>query len=454
MEKRFVPIFMVFFSLLYLSSAYFPSSLADTLISAVSGALIVLLFWQMRGWILWMYLALVLAGTALLAASGASAEAYAQALRFHAGIATLFVVIPLLALPIQQGKFERAMKEVLTAYGKNATAYSLLTMLMNFVIAIFVNMGAYILVHSLTGRSGGRWRIVQGKSLLRGFVCSILVSPYFVAMGMITLYFHVSWIEVTSVTCWIVLVMFLLHYVEMRWKFGKMEEPVEERAPARDGVETVSRGAKIKLFQLGVSMLVFTAVLLLIESNTAYPMVTLVCTASLFAPIIGFMLLKQTGALIPALKEQYLYGKLPMIGKEVALMLCAGFFSDAFRESGLTDRMLAWLPDGGGPSGWLVLAAMTAVLYLFSVVGFHPIIVVTVILSVFSRADLGFPAGVVPAIILSVWALSLGLSPFSGSGLLLAGLMKTSSFTISVVWNWKYTLLATLLMFAVAYILY
>jgi len=451
MIERFIPILLMIYAPVQLASVYFPSSLLDLAVSAMSGLIVALLVWRMHGAIRWTSAILLVLGTVMLAANGATAEGFAQALRFHAGIATLFIVTPLLSLPIYQGKFEQAMKEVLLKYGRKATGYSFFAMLLNCLTAFILNMGALILVHSLTKRSGEPWRTIQGKAMMRGYGSTVAVSPYFVSMGIIMLYFQCSWFELVRVTGPVVLAWFLLHYLDMRLKFGNRDLLAEEGTSADRDPKPVSRESKIKLLQLGVAALVFTGILLAMESNTAHSMVTLVCTASLIAPVAGFMLLRQTRALLPVLNQSYLRGRLPMVSKEVALMLSVGYFSYPFQESGAAGRLLSLLP-ADHQAGWLVLAVMVAVFYVLTVLGFHPLVVVSMILSIVVQDDFGLPPGVIPAVILCAWGLALMISPFSGSAFLLSGLLGTSSFTISLLWNWKFVIAGTLAMFGVVYL--
>jgi len=285
------------------------------LVSAAAAAIVALMLALVRGAVQRTSALLRIAGAVLLAAGGAGIGELAEAFRFYGNLAALFLLTPLLSLPVQQGGFDRAMKAVLGRVGKNSVGYAAISTVLTFFTGIFLNLGSLGFIHALTGRGEGKRARVQCLSLARGFAAAMLVSPYSIAVPMIVSNFDIGWLEFFSVTAIMVVIFVGLHLAECyrmaRGNGGDAETaapPPEEELP--DG-----RTAGKRLAVLALALVLLIGMLLVAETVTHYPMVTLVCVLSLAVPVIGFAAMGRMNRLWPAFREHYWASRLPEIGK-------------------------------------------------------------------------------------------------------------------------------------------
>src|SRR5690606_12420252 len=85
-----------------------------------------------------------------------------------------------------------------------------------------------------------KWLRVQAMSLLRGISAALLVSPYFVAMGMVTTTFGLRWENMVTICSLLVCVAFLIHLADSAWAMhrsgsGRRGALSREGDPKEDG---------------------------------------------------------------------------------------------------------------------------------------------------------------------------------------------------------------------------
>jgi len=439
--RRWISPLFFLFALLQLAVSFVPGEFLNATVSAMSCAIVVLMLVMARGTVRRTSALLLIAAIALLAAKGFRIGELAEAMRFYGNLTTLFLLTPLLSLPVEQGGFDRAMKTVLSRLGKKAAGYAAISTVLAFFTSIFLNIGSIGLIHALTGRKEEKWIRVQGLSLQRGFAAAMLISPYSVAVAMILSSFGIAWIELFSVSAVMVVIFIAAHLAEcFRTARGNGDDakmpgpPPGEELP--DGKAAVKR-----LAVLALALALIIGCLLAAESATHYPMVTLVSVLSLAVPVLGFAAMGKMDRLWPAFRDQYWSARLPGMGKEILLILTAGCFAYAIQQSGASERLAEWASNGGGHAGMATLLLIHLFMLVFALVGFHPIIITSIMISLLSSDSFGLPPLAAPAALIGSWSLAIVFSPFSATTLVLSGLLRKSPAEIALVWNWRYTAL-------------
>ena len=419
--RQWIAPLLFLFALLQLAAFFVSGGFVDTLVSAAAAAIVALMLALVRGAVQRTSALLRIAGAVLLAAGGAGIGELAEAFRFYGNLAALFLLTPLLSLPVQQGGFDRAMKAVLGRVGKNSVGYAAISTVLTFFTGIFLNLGSLGFIHALTGRGEGKRARVQCLSLARGFAAAMLVSPYSIAVPMIVSNFDIGWLEFFSVTAIMVVIFVGLHLAECyrmaRGNGGDAETaapPPEEELP--DG-----RTAGKRLAVLALALVLLIGMLLVAETVTHYPMVTLVCVLSLAVPVIGFAAMGRMNRLWPAFREHYWASRLPEMGKEILLILSAGFLGYAIQQSGASEHLVEWAAGGGVHVGLAALILIHLFMLAFAVVGFHPIVITSVMISLLSSDSFGLPPMAAPAALIASWSLTIVFSPFSSTTLMIAG---------------------------------
>jgi len=439
--RQWIAPLLFLFALVQLAAFFVSGGFADALVSGLALAIVALMIAVVRGAGRRTSVLLLMAGAAMLAAGGAGIGELAEALRFYGNLATLLLLAPLLSLPVRQGGFDRAMKVLLDRVGRKPAGYASIATGLSFFTSIFLHVGSLALIHSLTGHGEGKRARVQCLSLSRGFTSAMLVSPYSVAVAMIVSNFGLGLFEFFSVTVFMVFIFVGLHLAECYWLARGNESDGETAAPPAGEELPDGRTAGRRLAVLALALVLLIGTLLMAESLTNYPMVTLVCVLSLAVPVIGFAAMGRVNRLWPAFREHYWSARLPEMGKEIFLTLSAGFFGYAIQQSGAAGRLAEWAAAGNIHVGLAALILIHLFMLAFALIGFHPVVIATVLISLLSSDSFGLPPMAAPAALSASWSLATVFSPFSATSIILGGIFRKSPAEISLVWNWRYTAL-------------
>ena len=176
-------------------------------------------------------------------------------------------------------------------------------------------------------------------------------------------------------------------------------------------------------------MLLSIAVIVLNKLFPAFPVLTLITILSFLLALV-VLVIRNPSTAIQQIGGHIATG-LPNIYRELMLFLAAGVMSTGISTLLLSSDTSLGIADVSPlVAGGFILAAM-----LFSLVGVHPIITISIVGSLLINTS--YNVNLLGVAMMMMWGNSIVASPFSGVNLTLQGRFGTSSFSI-MRWNLGY----------------
>lgn len=200
----------------------------------------------------------------------------------------------------------------------------------------------------------------------------------------------------------------------------------------RDEESNETHGYPIRLEALLIPSVLSISIIVLNQSFPGFPILTLITILSFLLTVI--VLVFRNAATSGSLVASHVSDGLPDMYKELTLFLAAGVMSTGISAVLIgSDISLAIAGVSPGIGGGFILVAM-----LFSVIGVHPIITISILGSLLSNTL--YNANLLGICMMMTWGNGIVISPFSGVNLSIQGRFGASSFMI-MRWNTGYALI-------------
>lgn len=381
---------------------------------------------RLRGMTLWLTIAFLALGTVLLTTQKADARAWFEAAGVNATIVTLFVFAPLFGIPVRIPSYIAALGRFYETSLRSGTVMFVGTQALTLIMGVFINVGSVPVVYNLAfvkprpGLAG-----FLANALNRGFAGAIFWSPYFAAMALITSALSVSWSALLPYML-VLSVLSLIVSLAVDWRGLRAAE--DREASGAHAEERRGRGA----FPIGLGVYLASAIaaVLLLERAFDLSMLLVTCMAAVIFPL-GWCLAKEGMATYRQGLANHVTVTLPALRKEIALFLAAGFFSGSIGATGFGEYIPKLLEPIPLPIG-VAFSAFTVILIVAtSMVGLHPIVLVTVLANGIDPQSVGLTPLLLAVLLLGSWGASNTVSPASAVNNLLAGLFGKSVFELA-----------------------
>ena len=198
----------------------------------------------------------------------------------------------------------------------------------------------------------------------------------------------------------------------------------------RDDESDETHGYPLRFEALFIPLLLSTSVIALNKLFPNFPILTLI-TILAFLLTVSILVVRNAST-SARLLTSHVFTDLPNMYRELMLFLAAGVMSTGI-SAVLTGSNMSLGITGITPiiGGGFILAAI-----LFSVIGVHPIITISILGSLLSNTP--YSANLLGICMMMMWGNGIVVSPFSGINLSLQGRFGVSSFSI-MRWNAGYT---------------
>ena len=201
---------------------------------------------------------------------------------------------------------------------------------------------------------------------------------------------------------------------------------------ARDEQSHGTYGYPLRFEALFVPLLLSVAVILLNKLFPEFPVLTLITILSFLLALL-VLVIRNPFTAVKQLVTHINTG-LPDIYRELMLFLAAGVMSVGLSAVLLSGDISLGIADVSPlVAGGFILAAM-----LFSLIGIHPIVTISIVGSLLSNTS--YNVNLLGIAMMMMWGNSIVVSPFSGINLTLQGRFGVSSFSI-MRWNAGYALI-------------
>lgn len=446
--------FVLGITFFYLLGQFIIGPMITTIIGIYLFVVTLFMLFQIDGFIKYMSIAMFVIGAIILSVKGSSFEIWLQSVSINHTLVALLVSVPLLGITVKSKQYIEALQQLYVKYLYNPTIFTAATQLLTHGMAIVLNMGAVTIFYYLSSNNP----VVKQKrfvltALVRGFASAIVWSPFFAAMALVTSQLNLEWSTALPYLFGFVVVSFIVSIIVdlfVQKKQSAMLDSSEEVATTIDEFtrEEVSVNWK-KIIELFSLLLAIIGFVFLIDRVTSLTMPTVVILTAFFFPPI-WLLLKRKYAMLISESKQYVKKTVPLFKKETVLFLTTGFFSGAVSQTNFGNGLATFLNIifQDFTIGISLFIAVTII--LFSLIGFHPIMLITLYITSVDPMQLGMSKVYYAILLLGSWGLATPVSPMTAVSHLLGSLSRIRVFTLSFRWNILYCICG--LIFLIVYV--
>lgn len=432
----------------YLLSFFVPFSYSTFLISLFALAVLVSYFPYLPRTPKILISVLLVVGL-LMDASGNGVREFFLALQTNANLLAIFIFVPLLSIPIQQGQYLKYIEVIFAHSIKKTHHLYLFTTVAAGSVGAVMNVGTLPILYDLTDTQSFKpFDEVRLKALSRGFVMAFMWSPYFISMALVLSYFDVAWLQLFPVGIAVTVILMGIGFTLER----KNNTVIPEALSAKNPVSL--RSAKLKVLELALILLAVTATILFIENLTGLSVLTIIPLTALVVSVVWSLFLGSPRELI-ANFQQYIHVKVPSMGNELSIFIIAGAFGTALLNNGADDWIRTLLEALNITHVLLLIPVLALLMTIPAWIGVHPIITAAILAITLSNSPLFAADHLYLSLgLLASWILAILSSPFSGLNLLLAAISRKNSVYIAFKLNFKFALLIWIVCYSVIAALY
>lgn len=381
---------------------------------------------------------------ALLVYAQAPLSVWKQALQENSYLIVMFIMIPLLGIPVQQGGYSESLSGIFVRYANTNSRYYALVSVMSAFVGVLISIAAVPLTYevSRTSRRSDNKKLL-GTALSRGFITCMIWAPTSATIALVIQVTGINWIDFFpfALTCALIAgaVGFLMTFRGEK----RVQAPGGETEEARGVFDTR------KVIELCLFALVLIGSIAVVSQLCGLSIILVVAMASLVFPVIWMAGIKRLPTYVQEFKGTYFNKKLPQVKNQILLFAGAGLFAQSISYSHVGDAIAGALLQLTGQSVLLLTLAIIAITLITSAAGIHPIAVVAVIGGALSASA----SGITPlylALVLSIsWALGNVICPASANVIAVSDMVGQSPLKVSLRWNVPYVLVTVVVLVCV-----
>ncbi|MBP1933880.1 hypothetical protein [Ammoniphilus resinae] len=384
---------------------------------------------------------MMLVGVILNFIKGSGVEGTMDGILSNLPLLTLVILVPLISIPFKIGGFFHSVHYFLEILAQDSRKmFGSITVFL-FCMGPILNIGSIRVLHEMIQDLKLR-SILLAKAYLVGFSTVILWSPYFASVAMVLYYLDLSVTEYLPYGLTLAFIQLLVgNGLFQIWYRNHKEEAnsksdQEATNPKQIDIHQnkIHRKKMMKLFLIVVGL--FCSIFL-IEHLTKWPMLVLVSLTSLLFPLLWGLFQREWGEM------RYYFGlfrdfSVPTMNNEIVMFIGAGVFGKALVGTTIADGIQVFLNQVAGTSFMLFIYTVLLILLVFTFIGLHQIVVVTVLLTQFDPVALGTTPQVLALLLMVGWSMSAVLSPVNPLNLLVSSSVNEPSLAVGMKWNGVY----------------
>lgn len=386
--------------------------------------------------------ALYLSGGVLLVIYGKTPLYWLEAVLTNAGLATLFIFLPLISLPFFYENYQEELKNLAQHYMASIFPFCLLTFFATHLLGVIILLGAPSIIYQILGPNARYYNAERPflASLMQGMMASGFWSPVWTSILVISHYLDISWLQIVPYGLFFA---FLSLCLTIAWLYLEMRRhPDSYQVPQPDPTATVNWKYIYTIIILAFS---FILAIISLDLLTTWKIVTIIPVVAWTLPLLIALFQRKTGKYLAGMRNYYHKG-LSSVRNEVVLFTSAGFLGKSLEAAGIGSLLPHILPPWLNSYPLVSILLIMAVMVLLSLVGLHPIISGTALASAINPLTLGLPVFIFALTLLCGWAICILVSPFSGNNLVLSGIASRPPWSISLGINGCYGMATLVLM--------
>lgn len=363
-------------------------------------------------------------------------------------LVTLFLLIPLLGLPIHFGGYIEPLKQIYERHMVQDWKVFSFSNILAYMLSPVMNVAAVSLTADIVPKE--RRNLSISRALLRGYCLSLPWTPFFASVIFVLSLLSMNWLRIAPFTFGYTMLIVLLGILINIWA-EKIRRRNEEN-DSRSNLSYVNSKDDIswhKIVELAVVIILMVGSIFLVHEFFSLSMTLSVSVVALIFPILWSLYLKQTGQFLK-LGRHYVRETLSKVKNEVMIFFSASFFGYVFLDTGLGDYLPQLFHALTNSNTYGLIVAISFTQMILTIVGVHPLVVAIVFAgSLVQGTTLHLTT--ISFLILSAWGLALTLTPFAAVTLILSRLFKQKPYVIGFRLNWLFIVFAyvVMVMFAI-----
>ncbi|CAG7617762.1 hypothetical protein ACFQI7_02425 [Paenibacillus allorhizosphaerae] len=455
----------------YLCSAVYPNEWLKYVVSVLSLLIVLVVFRSVKRFVQGIGAVFLTIGVALLIAGGSSWQSYVLGFGNMLNILSLFALIPLIALPIQLGRYAAKVRSMIQSKIKHSGALYSVTSLLSYVLSSFMNLATLPMMYHSIRPSLDYYPIEQkerfiSRAITHGYSMPILWTPVAPIVGIVVEMTGVKWSAILPIVIPFSLLGLALDWFMGAWIAKRRQKRVdqsvlEEVSAAREPFPESSPIVQPDPFtqpnqpnqrnrpgsgeekayhpvQILIAIVVFNGLIFVMEQFMHLSFLLLV---SIVVIPFGFAwsLLLGKGKAFLAMSGKMLPEQVLKMKEQFFVFLSAGFMISAIQTTGAGHTLNAWILDVKnfvGADVFLLLIPLIPLVLAF--IGLHPAVGLALTAESLNPHALGISVEITAIAMLAGAATAFLMGPYNATAGMMSNLIGHSSYKVSN-WNAPFT---------------
>lgn len=437
-------------ALLYLLNLFIKSNFLETLTLIFMLVILVFALFAVTGTARTIGYLSLLVSIFLLSFYHAPLTVWEGALRENIYLVVMFILVPLLGIPIRHGGYMEALSGVFTRYIHSNSRFYLLVSMITAFVAVMINVAAIPLMYQISQASeiSGNKRLLS-SAISRGFATCTIWAPTTAAVALILRFTGASWSDFFPIALLLGCLIGFIGWIITNFQERKKDQQDYVFIPINNS-EKINWRKVAELGILGFGLILAIAIFSFV---TGIGTVIVVSMASLVFPVLWTAFFGKWCDLVKVFTIEYFQESLPKLKNEIVLFVGAGLLATSISYSHLGDlvpKILGWLV---GSNVTLFSVVVVFVVLFLSGLGIHPIVSVTLIASTVKPTAFGVSPVFMALLFSSCWALGISISPSAANVIVISGLAEESPLIVGSGWNGVYVIFSAFALLVTIFLL-
>ncbi len=437
------------FAVCYIINVFLHAPLLDDVNIALMVVVLVMSIFVSTGSSRLIGIILIAISVGLLLYAQAPVEEWVRALRKNADLIVMFILIPLIGIPVQHGGYNDSLRSLFTRHANSEGRYYSLVSGMAAIVGALISIAAVPLTFEISRESRlGANRRLLGTALARGFVTCMIWAPTSATIALVVSVTSAEWVSFApcAIVCALVAEGVGILMTVFSHKVGGKAPAMNDGASAsKDASGSIDKAKVVELAVFSVLLIVFIA---LVSQLFGLSAIIVVAMASLVWPFVWMLVIRRFSLYRRELKNAYFEKKLPGAKNQIVLFAGAGMLAQSIGYSGIGDVIAQALVLTTGQSVLLLTTAIVIIVLLTCAAGIHPIVATAVIGGAIDPALCGISAAYLALVLSMSWALGNTICPASANVIAVADMVQASPVEASLKWNGLYAVITAILLIA------
>lgn len=426
---------MIIFALFYLYNYFIKNSQLEITLAIIIMVIIMLCILQLPRMNLVICSALFIIGILLLSYNNVPFKMWLLAVNKNAGLATMLITIHLLGLPFLNDNYQNELKHFAQKYMTNVFRFSILVNITSHIIGACVNLGSLPITYRLFADNAKLYKSekIFISSLMHGYIGAGFWAPAWASMAVVDLELSINWLSIVPIG---VVISLVFTVCSLLWNYIDFKRHADIYADI-----TTDQAVEIKWSDLRALIVLTLSIIIsiiIIDHALHWEIFITVALVAIVFPIISSLLLGRINKYKNDMLDYYNINLL-RVKNEVLLFIAAGFFGKSLELSGVIKQLPGILPAWFSEYALISIFFIMALMMLVSIVGIHPIVSSTAIVTTLNINIVGLTPSAYAITIIIGFALATMISPFSGASLIISGLSGVHPWKLALKNNGIFT---------------